>query len=111
MKYMILLGLLLLAGCAVGRGPAGEIVIGVEAGVLVDTAEQAMIGTVGQIPVVGGLLQQILIGATAGGLTIGGTSKLLLNKLESRRKKADIARELAERELAIAKAKLENGGS
>jgi hypothetical protein len=101
---------LLLTGCAVGRGPAGEIVVGVPLGTLVDTSEQAIIGGAGMIPVVGPFIQKLLIGAAAGGATTAGVAKLVLAKLEAKRKASDIARELAERELAVAEAKL-NGGA
>lgn len=104
MKYTTLLlmglGLVALAGCTVARGPAGEVVIGVEVGVLAETAEQVAIGLAGQVPVVGGMLQQMMIGAVGSGATIGGVAKMLLNKLEKRRRDADIAREKAERRVA-----------
>lgn len=99
--------LAVLAGCTVGRGPGGEIIIGMEVGVLADTLEQGVIGAVGMVPGVGPLLAKILGGATAGGVTIGGTAKLLINRLEKRRREADIAREKAERDRAVLLAQLE----
>ena len=93
---------LLLGGCAVGRGPAGEIVLGIEAGRLVDTVEQGIIGAAGMIPGAGPLIQQLLLSAAAGGATVAGTGKLVLNRVESRRKTSDQAREEAERDLAVA---------
>jgi len=110
--FTILSGLLL-SGCGVGRGPAGEIILGVEVGALVDTFEQGLIGAAGMIPGAGPILQQILLSAAAGGVTVAGVGKLAVNKLEKRRKEADQEREEAMRDLAVALAKLEdgNGGS
>ncbi len=94
------LGLVVLAGCAVGRGPGGEIIVGAEIGQLTDTAEQGLIMGASMIPVVGPMISQALITAGAGGATVGGVSKMIVNRIEKRRKAADIAREMAEKRVA-----------
>lgn len=89
-----------LSGCMAARGPAGEIVIGMEVGRLVETTNQAILTGAGMIPGVGPFLQNMLIGAGASGLTVAGAMKGGRAMLEKRRKAADIAREVAERRVA-----------
>ena len=98
---------LILAGCVFVRDPiTGEIVGGIPLGTLAETGNQILGGAVGHIPVVGPFLQQAVLMATVGGVTTGGVSKMIVNKIESRRKASDMAREAAERDLAVAEAKL-----
>ncbi len=91
---------MILNGCQMARGPGGEIIVGVPVGTLVETAEQAAFGAVGMIPGVGGLIQSFLAPAFAGGLTVAGSAKAARMALEKRRKKADMAREAAEKRIA-----------
>ena len=111
MKYRTLLlmglGLVALAGCAVGRGADGAIVLGIEAGVLVETVEQGIIGAAGEIPVVGNLVRNILIGAATSGVTVAGSAKALMMRQENRRRKSDMAREASDTRVAVLEAKLE----
>ena len=93
--------LLALAGCSMARGPGGEIIVGMPIGVLIETAEQGAIAAVSAIPFLGPILAPILISAVAGGATVKGTAMLALRAAEKRRKKADMAREAAEIELAL----------
>ncbi len=102
--YILFPFLLLLVGCAVGRGDAGEVILGVELGIMADNANQALGAGINMFaPGLGTII--------AGGLaSIGGgagVSKLVVNKIEKRRKSADMAREAAERALAVAETKLE----
>jgi hypothetical protein len=111
--YVGLLALLIgaaltLVGCAVGRGAAGEVILGVEAGRLADTAERGLIGAVGMIPGVGPALTYALGGAVAGGWTVKGGAAAALKLLEKKRKASDIAREAAEKRVVELEAT--NGG-
>jgi hypothetical protein len=88
-----------LAGCAVGKGPTGEIVIGVEAGRMAETTEH----------VIGGALNSWLPGMgtlVAGGLTsVGGVGAITAAVRNARkRKRADQAREQAEKDAIMAEA-------
>lgn len=94
------LNLIALTGCEVARGPDGSIIVGAKIGILVETAEQGLIAGAAMIPVVGPMISAALITATAGGATVGGVSKMIVNKIEKRRKAADIAREVAEKRVA-----------
>lgn len=106
-------GTCLLAGCATGRGAAGEVILGIEVGRLVETTEQALIGAAGMIPGVGPLIQTLMLGVIGSGATVAGVSKVMMNKIEKRRRAADQEREETRVELAVAEAKIEtlNGGS
>jgi len=107
-KYLLIsLFLLVLVGCSVGRGPGGEIVIGMEVGRMVETGNQAIIAAAGMVPGIGGILQTLLIGGGTMGLTVAGGSKLLLNRIETRRRKADQSREATQLALARVEAQLE----
>ncbi len=104
LSYILFPFLLLLVGCATGRGPAGEVIIGVEVGTLTDTANQALGAGINMFaPGLGTIIAGGL--ASIGG--VAGLSKLVVNKIEKRRKAADMAREVAERALAVAETKLE----
>ncbi len=107
-KYLLIpLSLLALGGCAVARAADGGLVLGFEVGQLVETGNQAMLAAAGMVPGVGNFLQTLLIGGGATGLTVAGASKYVLSRLENRRRESDQLREIAERELAVAEAKLE----
>ena len=80
---------------------------------MTETANQNALRGIGQIPVVGGILQNVLMGGSAGGGSVAGVARVIRNKivkteseklaeLEAARKKADRAREAAERDLAVA---------
>ncbi len=60
--FLVLWVLQTLSACAVGRGPAGEIVLGVEAGALAETAEHG-ITALGNLllPGLGGTLAAVLV--------------------------------------------------
>ena len=104
---VLLLGVaLLLNGCTFARGPAGEIIVGVPLGTLVETSEQALIGAAGMIPGIGPFLQNLLMGAAAGGMTVAGAAKAGRIALEKRRKNSDVGREDLRVELAEVKATL-----
>lgn len=110
LSYIVLplIMLVVLGGCEfVHRQSDGAIVGGIQLGVLADTANQAAIQLAGQIPVIGGSIQTLLMGLAAGGMSIGGLAKGVQRSVERRRKKADISREIAERELAVVEALLE----
>lgn len=93
-------------GCAVGTGPGGEVILGVEAGRLVRTAEQGMIAGASMIPGIGPLLSTVLGGAVAGGFTVKGASTAAVKMIEAKRKKADIAREQAEKKVVELEARI-----
>lgn len=95
---------LLLVGCATGRGPGGEVILGMEVGQLADTVEQGLIAATGLIPGVGPMLSNILGGLVAGGATVAGAARVVHNRTEASRRKSDIKRETAERNLAVARA-------
>lgn len=98
---------LLLNGCQMARGPGGEIIVGVPVGTLVETTEQALYTSVGLIPGVGGLIQQFLAPAMAGGFTVAGAAKAGRMALEKKRKASDRAREELRVEVEKLKTKLE----
>jgi len=77
----------LLSGCAVGRGPAGEIILGVEAGQLVETAGQAVATG----------LNLLVPGLGAVGVAIGAPI-LAAVRANRKRRRADQGRERAEKE-------------
>lgn len=100
------ISLIALAGCAVGRGPGGEIIVGAEIGTVVDTAEQGLILGAGMIPVVGPLLASLLTGAAASGVTVSRVTAKAKAEIERRRKNSDRERENLRVKLAEAEAKL-----
>ena len=109
-------GLLILSmtGCVAVTHPiTGEVILGFPVARVTETANQIALQGLGQIPVVGGLLQNVLMGVIAGGGSVAGVARVIRNKivkteseklaeLEAARKKADRAREAAERDLAVA---------
>ena len=94
------LGLVVLTGCAMARGPDGSIIVGAKLGVLIETAEQGLIAGAAMIPGIGPMISGALVTATAGGATVGGVSKMIVNKIEKRRRNSDMAREAAEKRVA-----------
>lgn len=100
------LGVVALAGCAVGRGPGGEIIIGAEIGTAVETVEQGLILGAGMIPVVGPMIASVLSGAAATGLTVAKVQAKAKAEIERRRKNSDMAREELRVKLAAAEAKI-----
>lgn len=87
MKYLIFTGLLILGGCAVGRGPAGEMVWGMDMGAMAETGEQSLTAILGWA-----------LGGTAGGAgAAAGLARIFMSALEHRRKTSDQAREAAEK--------------
>ena len=109
-------GLLILSmtGCvAVTHPMTGEVILGFPVARVTETANQIALQGLGQIPVVGGLLQNVLMGVIAGGGSVAGIARVIRNKivkteseklaaLEAARKKAGRAREAADRDLAVA---------
>ncbi len=109
-------GLLVLTmtGCVAVTHPiTGEVIVGFPIARVTETANQIALQGLGQIPIVGNLLQNTLMGVIAGGGSVAGIARVIRNKivkseaeklaeLEAARKKADIAREKAERDLAVA---------
>ena len=97
-SLLIVPALLLLGGCAVGRGSMGEVVIGVDAGRLVETGDQALAAAADTIlPGLGAVLAPLGIGGM-----VGGFARAM--QKERARKTSDQAREAAERELAVLQA-------
>lgn len=47
---LVVLTIALVCGCAVGRGPAGEIVVGLDVGRSAETAEEALQAAAGLLP-------------------------------------------------------------
>lgn len=97
-------GTVLLAGCAVGKGPSGEIIMGVEVAVIPETVSE-----------IGGALASTFLGPQAGGIvasvlaTILGTTGIGIagSKMASRekaRKRADQTREKSDKEVAVLRA-------
>jgi len=97
MKYIILILILFLGGCAVGRGPMGEIILGIEAGTLADSTG-AVIGQAANA-IFPGLGKILGFGGGAVLTTVlGAWAKV--RATDKKRKRADQAREVATREKA-----------
>lgn len=98
---------LLMVGClATGTTSDGMSMIGFTLGDI-SKADPVISGAVSSIPFVGPWLSQLFLGA-------GGTGAIaykVVQKVERKRRKADISREGAERDLAVAESKLANGSA
>jgi hypothetical protein len=92
-------------GCAVGKTATGGIVLGVEAGTMVETTNEALAS----------LTEMVLPGLGAvlgGGGLLGGTVGVMRASMkELARKRADQARELAEKEALRLEVELARAGS
>ena len=95
----------LLAGCAAVIDPvSGDVILGVKAGVIAESAEQSLVQGLGMIPLVGPILQSAAGTAILSGASVAGTARVLRNRLEAKRKASDRAREEAMAEVRELKA-------
>ena len=95
----VIVGAVLLTGCAIGKGPSGELVIGIDVGAAPETMSElggAIAGTfLG--PQVGTLVAGVLATVLGvGGVGIAGSK---LSSREKSRRRADQSREKAEKEV------------
>lgn len=100
----------LLAGCAMGRGPMGEIVMGVDLGKLPESASEigGVLASAAFGPQVGTVVSSVLATVLGGGsVAVAGTK---IAGRERRRKEADQGREKAEKEAIALKAILNATG-
>ena len=100
----VLVGAVLLTGCAIGKGPSGELVVGFDVGTAPETVSElgGAIASTFLGPQVGTLVAGVLATVLGvGGVGIAGSK---LSGREKSRKRADQSREKAEKENAALRA-------